>query len=535
MNKGRSILLKTFLRAQSAGNIIKYEKDKKKRKKAKSTRIGFIFVYLLVAFYAFFFGLGYGIAGLTDYMPLSAAITCIALSFFMTFFKADGYMFTNKDYDMVMALPISVKDVVSARFLYMYIWNLPMTCVMSFSILAGYIIWAPFNLIKIIIWIVLTPLLPMLPMVLATALSTLFAGVGTKFKYRRVIQVLLTFAFTFVCFTSRYWVEKFFKEDKIDNNMQNIGAAFDKTGKYIFTANWFAKAVNGPSIIYIVLFVAVSIALFEVFSYIVAKFYRQLNTKLTSRVRANKYKEHALKKNSATMAIAYKEFRKFLSSNNYLVNIGFGEVLVIFLCVAFLFVDAKSVISTITSGAPIEPKILIPAVPMIIHFLLGMMSSTCCSYSLEGKSYWILQSCPIDLCDVVNGKVLFQIILATPFAILGNLILSIKLGGNPIEVILCVIVGCVLSIYTATCGMFSNLSHLKLEWENEIEVIKQGAATVIYMLPNMFVNMGLVVGAVFLAKVIDGALVIAIMGVVYALLAFIFYKLSLSKVRKINV
>ena len=44
---------------------------------------------------------------------------------------------------------------------------------------------------------------------------------------------------------------------------------------------------------------------------------------------------------------------------------------------------------------------------------------------------------------------------------------------------------------------------MRLDWENEIEVIKQGTAVAIYMLPNMFVVMGLCVLVIFLGTRMD--------------------------------
>ena len=44
---------------------------------------------------------------------------------------------------------------------------------------------------------------------------------------------------------------------------------------------------------------------------------------------------------------------------------------------------------------------------------------------------------------------------------------------------------------------------MRLDWENEIEVIKQGAAVTLYILPNMFAAMGLTVLVVFLGAKMD--------------------------------
>ncbi len=65
---------------------------------------------------------------------------------------------------------------------------------------------------------------------------------------------------------------------------------------------------------------------------------------------------------------------------------------------------------------------------------------------------------------------------------------------------------------------------MRLDWENEIEVIKQGAAVSIYLLPNMFVTMGLVVLVVVLGMKMDGNLVTIILTLIVAGLACLSYR-----------
>ena len=65
---------------------------------------------------------------------------------------------------------------------------------------------------------------------------------------------------------------------------------------------------------------------------------------------------------------------------------------------------------------------------------------------------------------------------------------------------------------------------MRLDWENEIEVIKQGAAVAIYMLPNMFVVMGLMVLVVFLGTKMDHKLLTIVLTLITALLAGLSYR-----------
>ena len=65
---------------------------------------------------------------------------------------------------------------------------------------------------------------------------------------------------------------------------------------------------------------------------------------------------------------------------------------------------------------------------------------------------------------------------------------------------------------------------MRLDWENEVEVIKQGGAVTIYLLPNMFVVMGLTVLVVFLGTKIDHRLIAIIFILVAAALAGLSYR-----------
>ena len=64
---------------------------------------------------------------------------------------------------------------------------------------------------------------------------------------------------------------------------------------------------------------------------------------------------------------------------------------------------------------------------------------------------------------------------------------------------------------------------MRLDWENEVEVIKQGAAVVIYMLPNMIVVMALTVAAVILGLSIDRCLLALLFTLAAAALAALSY------------
>ena len=82
-----------------------------------------------------------------------------------------------------------------------------------------------------------------------------------------------------------------------------------------------------------------------------------------------------------------------------------------------------------------------------------------------------------------------------------------------------------MCIFSTISGLRSGLKHRRLDWENEIEVIKQGAALAVYLFPNMFLTMGLCVAAVALCFVTSGTYVLLMQIALYSLLCGIFYLL----------
>ena len=73
---------------------------------------------------------------------------------------------------------------------------------------------------------------------------------------------------------------------------------------------------------------------------------------------------------------------------------------------------------------------------------------------------------------------------------------------------------------------------MRLDWENEVEVIKQSSGVAIYMLPNMFAVMGLCVLSVFLGRLIDQTLLAAITIAVAAVMASVCYSVALSLAKR---
>lgn len=523
MKNRRLVLLNTLLKSTGTANYIKYSKDTKKKKQVIGNKIGFSTLYLLLLAYCVLMSIGYGQAGLIEAIPTTAALTISLLGFVFTLLKTNGYLFAFKEYDMLMAMPLSVRTIVADKFLYMYIKSIPMMVCISVSMMIGYGIYAKPSVLTYIIWILLSFVIPMIPMVIASALGALFAKIGSGFKHKKLVQTILIFIFILACVFSRFIIEAIFKEGRTEEVVGNIAETMEKTSGYYPPAKWFTAAVTGHGILYAVIMIAVSVGVLELFVALTAGSYRKINSALTTGTAHKDYHVGGMKKRSKVGTVAFKELKRFLGSTTYVTNAGFGEVMVVILAIAAIFVDADTLIAKVLQGAPLTKEMLLPAVPLIIYFMLGMISTPACSLSLEGKNNWIVQSMPIEKIDLYRGKMRFNLWLTMPFMIFASVTLGISAKASLLHILLLIVCGTALLMFSTCYGMVCGIKHVRYDWENEMEVIKQGTAVTVYLLPNMLVTMALMAGVVVLGLKLGTTSVLCILTAAAAILAYICY------------
>ena len=467
---------------------------------------------------------GYGSYGMIDSVPVMCALVVSALSFVFTLFRTNGYLFNFKEYDMLMSLPLKASTVAACKFLYMYIKFLPWYLSISLAMMAGYGFYARPGMAVYPLWVVFSFVLPIIPMLVSSFVGFLIARVSAGFRKTRIIQTVLTMAFVVFAFSIRFIIEDIFRDDKVQETLESISAATENAMRFYPPARWFVSAVTKLSAVDILLLLGVSAVLFCSLFYVVGRSYRNINSALKSHAAAKKYRMSAQKTRSAVNAIAFKEFKRLTGSTNYMVNGAMGEILAALLGIITLIIGFDKIVEKVIQSAPIDPATICPAIPFMVYFFIGMMATTVCSPSLEGKSFWIIKSLPIEMKTVFRGKMLFNMYLSVPFMAFSTVCICVSAKVSPLNTVLYLLLGAALCAFSTAWGCVCGVKHLRLDWENEIEVIKQGSGVATYMLPNMFAVMGLIVLAVFLGTKIDHSLLAVIFILITSLLAFLSYK-----------
>ena len=525
MNKN-ILLLRTLLLSTSQRNTYKYCNDKKKRGKIVGNFFATLLLYAMLMGYCILMCIGYGMNGMIDSAPVMCALTISILAFFFTFFKTNGYLFNFKEYDMLMSLPFEARTVAGCKFMYMYVKSLPWYLSISLAMLIGYGIYAHPAAIVYSVWIILSLFLPVIPMLTAAFLGFLIARISAGFRKTNIVQTVLVMIFVIFCFSLRFIIESIFKNDKVEATLEKTSEITSNAAGVYLPAKWFADAVTKNSVVSMLLLIGVSALLFAIVFHVVGNSYRSINSALKSHAASKKYKLSGQKKRSVVKSIAFKEYKRLIGSTNYTVNGAMGEILAILFGLVTLILGFDKIVSVVTTDAPFDHAILQPAIPFLIYFFIGMAATTAMSPSLEGKNYWIVQSLPIEKKTLYQGKMLFNMYLTVPAMAFATLCMCISARVPLIDTVLYLVLGLALCAFSTAWGCVCGVKHIRLDWENEIEAIKQGAAVALYMLPNMFVVMGLVVLVVILGLRIDHRL----LALAFILLATVLATLSYLRV-----
>ena len=187
-----------------------------------------------------------------------------------------------------------------------------------------------------------------------------------------------------------------------------------------------------------------------------------------------------LREKSILGTMVERELRHYFSSSVYVVNTIMGELLMVLLAGAVLFMDMDALEAMLGL-----PGVVRRALPVLTGFLPIMMPLTACSISMEGKQWWMLQTLPVTERDMVRSKVAAQLLVALPFYLVSEILLFLALRPGWADGLSLLAVPAAYIIFGARAGLAVNKLFPLLEWESEVRVVKQSASTMVTMLVGM--------------------------------------------------
>ncbi|SHO51246.1 hypothetical protein [Anaerocolumna xylanovorans] len=439
---------------------------KKGKKKLLSNSISKVLlsaftVFLLAVSFVYSYGIGKGLEsiGRADMLiELAAGVASVAI-FFTTVYKIRGIIFDFKDFDFLLSLPLKFTTVVTGRLLLLYLINLPAAVIIMIPAGISYSLITGWDIAALLINLAGMLLLPLFPVTLAAMAGVLIAFIASRFRSSKLINIIFIFTVLLIFMAVPYF--------------GGMGT-FESVSRIYPIAALYKRAVWGKKILSIVIYILISLGSFGIFAGVTGKRFIALNTALSKKTGSRKKKALKAQAGSPFLALYTKEVKRYFSSVNYVVNTGFGMVLLTVFSVASLFLppDFLTKLLKVPNAAEVIKQFL----PEFVAFSVAMTCISASSISLEGKNLWLMKSLPLSAGMIFRSKIAVNLVMTVPLVLIDSLLLDVGFGLDFMEFISIVAFGVSISFYTSISGLLFNLLLPKFDWSSEITVIKQSMA-----------------------------------------------------------
>lgn len=476
---------------------------------------------------------------LTIFIMLTSLLTIIE-----GVYKSQGILFEAKDNDLLFSLPISKSKIfftrlfklISFEFLYNSLFMLPAMVV--------YAMYEKPSVSFYAISLIMLVLLPIIPTIVACIIGYIIKGLASKFKAKNIVQVVLTSAMLLLMFYASFNVQGL-----IANIIQNANSINEVITKIYYPAGLYINLIQNFNILDLVILFAINIAPAILFVYVASIFYFKITSKLgekgnnKKKINWDKSANKIFNVKSQLSGLINKEMKRFFSSPVFIINAGFGLVLMVVITIG-MSINFDGMVEAMTQGEDIgisieEIKAMIPKIYYgFVVFATCMTSITSSMISLEGKSFNITKSLPVAPEKILLAKVLTSNIISIPIVLICDIIFFVVFKIAIIDIVFILLASIIMPTFTALTGILMNLKYPKMDATSDTEVVKQSMSSTLSVFIGMFVGM-LSIAVMIMGSKINLNLFIILELLMFSVITFALWKIlqkyGVKKFREINV
>ncbi len=458
-----------------------YDQKKKTSRSKRSTVLWIImFVFLMVVVLGGTFAsvaVGLAIGFVRDNPDLSwlyfavLGLISLVLGVFASVFNTYQGLYLSKDNDLLLSMPIPVRTIITSRLLGVYLLGLMYSSLVFLPAIVVYFVLLPFSLAVLFGGIVMLAVISVIVLVLSCLLGWVVAKISLRLKNKSFIVVLVSLAFI----GGYYFI--YFKAQAVIRDLVANAVQYGEKIKGSAYIMYLFGRVGAGDILAVAVFAAAAAALFVLTWYVLSRSFLKIATS-SGAVAKTAYREKAVKGASASAALLRREFGRFLSSPNYMLNCGMGVILIPVAGVALL-IKGKFVAGLLQNTFGEIGGVVSVLFCAVLCMLASMNDMAAPSVSLEGKSLWLVKSLPVTPWQALRAKLLPQILLTlVPMALCFVGAAFVLPDGLLITLLAC-LTAAVYVVFNALFGLFLGVKRPNLDWTNEIVPIKQSMSVTI--------------------------------------------------------
>ncbi|MCE5196481.1 MAG: hypothetical protein LLG09_05060 [Negativicutes bacterium] len=516
-------LVKLYYTGVFGINKVLHSKDKKEKRNAlaKSGMILFTMVIMIVYVFTYCFGIAdsYGvIAGYQVILAMMMAMTSV-MCFINTALKGSGMLFRSQDDDLLTSLPIPFSQLIAAKLINLYLYNLFFSAFLMIPAVIVYSLRVAVGLPFLLFSSVGILCIPVLPMITASGASILIELFSSRFRYKNLLNLVLTFAFVSLIMLGSFSLESMSMEKIItlaDFIMQKIYALYPLT-------KLFTLAVIHGNTLYLLAFLLSALLPFAAFSWLTARYHNKIKEFLTPISRHTEYRDQTLQSSSVLKALYRKDLKYYFSCNIYVFNTIFASIMMVGAAV-YLYLQRTQILLSLA----LTPQLidgLYAFVPIAICAFIAMACTTSVALSLEGPMYPLLKSLPLQPIRVYLSKILVNLTITLPAVLIAVPLVALAVRLSLFHIVMSLLIPCLFAFFMAQLGILVNLSFPKFDWTSEVVMVKQSLNVIVAMLLNFLTLAAMAVPLLKTASnlhptllLVDAGLLVLLNGVLFRVL-----------------
>ena len=458
-------------------NELKYTKDRKE--KGRILGMGLTYIILIITLMTYILLPSYALCkiGLGNLIPSVLTMTVFFIVLFFTLFKAESIIYGRKYFDLQISLPVSKTDIVISRFLTIYSTNLMFVYCVMIPGIAVYGFMEKPSITVYIYGIIGTFFMPLLPITAATILGAFITAISARVKHKSIVSAILTMAFALTLVVGNMRITSVPETEVLDMLSNIAGLMEQQIAKIYPPAVWLSKAMTQNNIMELLKYIGISIIVFMAVVFILQKYYLTVQTLLNATYTNGKYMVRELNMDSLKKSLWKKEIKRYFASSIYVTNTMIGYILMAVTPFVILFMGEDKMNQLIG-----VPEVVKKVLPVLIGMMPLMMPTTASSISMEGKQWWIAQTLPIPMKEIINSKINLNLTIVAPFYVIAEVVSLIALKPTGIYVFWLILVPALSILFSALVGITINLKFPVFSWENEVQVVKQSLSTFLMIL-----------------------------------------------------
>ncbi len=475
----RQIRLLSWLKLVNLFGFNEARRSRDRKKKAKLVAMLALYGVLALIMMAYIGLMCYGVVKLWagSAVPLCLAVLSCLVVLVFTVLRAGPMLYETGDYEMLVSLPVRPTAVVVSRFAVLYFSNAALTfCVLLPGMaVCGVMLKMGFSFYLMMLLGAL--ILPLIPMTIAMLLGMLVYMLSSRVKRKNLAVLVLSLLATLAVLVLPMFVAKM----QPDRLILSVRALLDGLRGFYPPAGWFGDAVTAGDWGTYLLFALGSAAFFGIAAGVVGRKFRSICGLLNSHRSRSDFRMTTQHRSGVLHALYRREMKRYLASPIYVLNTGVGYLMAVLLSAAVLFAGVGAILDELPVPLELAPRML----AFILAFCYSLCPTTTSAISLEGKSWWLVKSLPVDAKMVMNSKLLVNLSIALPCWAASTILLLIGLKPSGMAALWLALLPLAYVCFSGCLGLWINLKLPMFNWENESQPVKQGKAVALCMLCSM--------------------------------------------------